>query len=182
MKTFIEVGSCDFDTCLPLAENGWQGVVVEANPIIFESTKKLFKNLNVTCINAAVTDYDGSIDFILTAGWGWARGISHVVSPNHKGERLCDYQLNKKNFGETITVRGITLNTIIKDLNITSVDFLKIDAQGHDLNIIEAFDFTPKPTFIKIEHEHCDHNEVLKILKSNGYMVWKEEKDLYAVH
>lgn len=180
MKTFVEVGACDVDTCLPLAQNGWHGIVVEANPEIFVSTRELFKDYpNVVCVNVVVSDRDAPIDFVLTAGWGWARGISHVVSPHHKGERLNDYIKNSKNFGETITMEGVSLNTLLKDVN--HLDFLKIDAQGHDLNIIEAFNFKPEPTFIKIEHSHCDDAAIAEILKKKGYMIWTEEADLYAI-
>ena len=29
MKTFIEIGACDFDTLVHLSDEGWQGIVVE---------------------------------------------------------------------------------------------------------------------------------------------------------
>ena len=31
-KVFIDIGTCDFDTSIPLAEAGWRGYMVEADP------------------------------------------------------------------------------------------------------------------------------------------------------
>ena len=33
-KMFVEIGSADFDTCLPLAEAGWKGICVEPVPYL----------------------------------------------------------------------------------------------------------------------------------------------------
>ena len=49
MKTFIEIGTCDFDTCQKLADNGWQGIMIEPNP-------QAFKNMN-----RVMEDYDNVI-------------------------------------------------------------------------------------------------------------------------
>ena len=76
---FIEIGSCDFDTCLPLAKQGRRGVVVEENPEIFSSVREMFKGTAVQCLNCAVTDFNGNIDIKLAMDQDWARGISRVV-------------------------------------------------------------------------------------------------------
>lgn len=178
---FIEVGSCDFDTCLPLAKAGWSGVVVEAHPQIFMRVKEMFQGTNVQCVNYAVTDYNGVIDFKLSTGGGWARGISHVASDNHLGESLSSYAENKGRFGEIVSVAAITMDNLIDVCNVSSIDFLKIDVEGHELNLLNGYNFGVRPSFIKIEHKHVDDREIMRTLRSNKYMAWKEQDDIYAV-
>ena len=181
MPCFLEVGSCDFDTCLTLASNGWSGVVVEANPEIFSSVLKLFQGTNVKCVNCVITDHNGEVDFRLATGWGWARGISHVVSDNHKGARLSDFPKNVNNFGKVVTLQGITLDRLIDLCQLQSIDFLKIDTEGHELNVLDGFSFSVRPRFIKIEHRLTDDIKIMSRLQSENYLAWTEENDIYAV-
>jgi hypothetical protein len=56
MKTFIEIGTCDFDTNLSLIASGnWNGVMVEASPFIFNSLSEKVQiskhNNNVFLVN-----------------------------------------------------------------------------------------------------------------------------------
>lgn len=181
MPFFMEIGSCDFDTCLPLAKAGWSGVVVEAHPEIFLRVKEMFQGTSVQCVNYAVTDYNGDIDFKLSTGAGWARGISHVASDNHLGDKLSRYSENKELFGETVSVVGITMDRLMDVCNVSSIDFLKIDVEGHEINLLNGFNFGVRPKFIKIEHKHVDDREIVRRLTSNNYIAWKEQDDIYAV-
>lgn len=181
-KFFIEIGACDFETCLPLAEAGWHGIVLEPNPDIFPYTRDLFKPYkNVMCVEAAVSDINSSIELIKSKGTHWVRGISHIYSDNHLGEKLCEYDKNKKNFGEVVRVDAITLDGLIDSRRVENIDFLKIDAQGHELNILRKFSFRVKPRTVKIEHQHCDDAELLRILHKHGYYCWKEAVDIYGI-
>lgn len=48
MKTFIEIGTCDFDTNIPLIESGeWLGVMCEPAPIYFGSLDKQSKDIKI---------------------------------------------------------------------------------------------------------------------------------------
>mgnify|MGYP002018557652 CR=1 FL=1 len=38
---FIEVGACDMDTCIPLAMNGWKGIIVEPVAIYINNLPKV---------------------------------------------------------------------------------------------------------------------------------------------
>ena len=61
------------------------------------------------------------------------------------------------------------------------VDFMKIDAEGHENNIFLNYSFRVKPTMIKVEHKHIDDKVLSHKLKSNGYLVWAEKDDIYAI-
>ena len=181
MRFFVEIGSCDFDTCLQLAQNGWRGMVCEANPEIFPMVQKIFEGYEVQCLNCAVTDHDGEVELALAAGWGWAKGISHITSPNHLGTRLSDDPRNANNFKPSVPVQGYTLDTVMLKSQLPVIDFLKIDTEGHELNILKSFSFDMRPKFIKVEHKLTDDIEITKILMEQNYLTWTEENDIYAV-
>lgn len=195
IKVFVEIGSCDFDTCLDLVNTGeWTGVMCEPSPPYFENLKKLVNASkygdNVHLDNRAITDYIGKIDFTVSKDmtceegndiFGWVRGISAVTATNHKGERMFDKSENKKFIDHHTTVPCTTLNALISEYKYEHINYLKIDTEGHELNILEAYDWDIKPDIIKIEHSHVDDIFVANFLKEHGYLVYIEKQDIYAI-
>ena len=58
-KVFVEIGSSNFDTLIPLVESGWQGYCVEP---VAEYVHDLLKlNQNVVLSNCAISSYDGML-------------------------------------------------------------------------------------------------------------------------
>jgi len=185
-KVFLEIGTCDFDTCLPLAEQGWKGYMVEADPKYAEKITSQTKQYDVEVSNQAITDYDGYIRFHTTlettdSDTGWTRGIGHVASDNHIGSRLLDEEVNKRFIDQTITVPCSTLDTYIEETGIDRIDFMKIDVEGHEVNVLASYSWDVKPTFIKVEHSHIDDIRMCNLLRAQGYMVWTELNDIYGV-
>ena len=77
----------------------------------------------VELVPAAVSNSSGSCTFIDTAD-----GVSHIVSQataTTRGEERYD-------------VPQITLDDFTRDRGIDSVDFLKVDAEGYDLHVLEG--------------------------------------------
>ena len=64
---------------------------------------------------------------------------------------------------------------------ITYIDFMKVDVEGHEMDIFGAYDWRVKPTMIKLEHQHIDDIKMAKILEKQGYIVYTEGKDMYAI-
>jgi len=186
MKTFIEIGTCDFDTNLPLLESGnWRGVMVEASPPMFDSIAKKVAESgyshNATLKNVAISDFDGKIDFAVSKPMvGWQRGIGTVINENHTGTSLYHLENNAELvYDEVIEVPCITLDTLMTEYN--SIDYLKLDTEGHELTILQNYSWRVKPTFIKLEHAHIDDLAMRALLESQGYMVYTEDQDMYAI-
>ena len=63
---------------------------------------------------------------------------------------------------------------------------MQIDAEGHELCILENYDFRVCPAMIKIEHVHVRANlrepeDIEKILEHHKYMTFMEERDVYGI-
>jgi len=182
MKTFLEIGTADFDTLIPLAEKGgWNGYCVEPIPHHCETLREMSKNLPVAIVEAAISDYDGNINMLVGGGLDWAEGISHVSNSNHRGARLLDLPDNASLRKGEISVKCMTLDTLIDLYGIDEIDFCKIDVEGHELNVLENYSWKVKPKFMKIEHSHCPGNSLDKLLTPLGYTIFVERTDIYCV-
>jgi len=195
LKTFIEIGSCDFGTNMPLIESGeWLGVMVEPAPYYFNNLQTLADKVkhkdNLHLENIAISDYNGDISFACALppskesrghGSEWRRGISSVVADNHLGERMFDLEGNQKFIDEVIDVPCMTLDSLIAKYKWEHINYLKIDVEGHEQNILDVYSWDIKPDIIKLEHSHVDDTYIKLLLEKHGYLVYVEQNDIYAI-
>ena len=177
-KFFIEIGSCDFDTLNILGKNGWSGIIVEP---ISEYLSALEKIDAVEYVNCAIDTESGFREMntfkegIVKNDHDYA-GMSSFTEYTHP--------LNKE-LVEPRTVRTMTYQELIHTYNVERVDFLKIDTEGHDFEILKTVDFTApqRPHLIKLEHKHLRGQEHLveEFLHHNGYHTYFELSDIYAI-
>ena len=182
VNRFIEIGSADFDTCLPLAKAGWQGISVEPVPYLYDRVKKQYEGHTVEVLNCAISDMKGSVKMAVGLDEGWLSGCSHVISDNHIGYKLSTHPDHENNFKQTITIDCMTLDELLISIpSDQQIDLMKIDTEGHELNILMNYSFRIKPRFVKIEHKHVDDTLLVRKLEENGYMVWTEKDDIYGI-
>ena len=178
-KVFLEIGTSNFDTLIPLIENGWQGYCVEP---VAEYVQDLLKlNQKVVLSNCAISSYDGMLKMYQcrTDTQGWERGSSHAVE--QQGEKILEYESNAHLMKNIIEVPCYTLSSYIKRMGITYIDMLKVDTEGHENDIFDCYDWSVKPTFMKVEHAHVDDVKLKKTFEDQGYIVYTEQFDIYAV-
>ena len=181
-KVFLEIGTCDFDTCLPLAEAGWSGYMIEADPRYAEIMANKTAQYDVQVDNVAMSDKNGIVSFRQSvSNDDWSRGVGHVDSDSHAGRKLLDIKGNEVLNHGKIEVSCMTLDSYINEHNIKRIDFLKVDVEGHEINVLAGFSWDIKPTFIKIEYVHVDIDLLLGPLREQGYTCWVEERDIYAI-
>jgi FkbM family methyltransferase len=184
MKTFLEIGTADFDTLIPLAEKGgWCGWCVEPVPKHVRTLEEKTKTLPVGIIPYAISDHDGHVNMHVGGGGDWAEGASHVCDANHEGARLLELPGNVKlNLREdTIKVPCMKLDTLVAMYDLKKIDYMKIDVEGHELQVLRGYSWDVKPKFIKAEHKHISGDELGRILYRQGYTIWSEIDDLYAI-
>lgn len=180
-KFFVEIGAANFDTLLPLAKMGWKGIVVEPIPYLADQLRDMFSSYDVSIVEAAISDYNGTIEMIVSNEDNWVAGASHVVSSNHIGYRLSDHPDRSNDYsGGVVQVECMTLDKLLK--SVWHIDFMKVDVEGHEINVFMNYSFDVKPSIIKVEHKHVDDNVLRRKLETNGYIVWTEKDDLYAVN
>lgn len=188
LKVFLEIGTSDFDTNLEFVESGaWRGIMVEPSLPFYTNMKakidKSSYHYNVILENSAISDTNGFVDFAISKDIdGWQRGISTVISDSHEGTCLYNLGNNKEvSYDRVVKVPCITLDSLLEKYNIKYIDYLKVDTEGHELNIFKNYSWNIKPTFLKIEKKHINQEVLRSILENNGYRVYFEEEDLYAI-
>lgn len=137
---------------------------IEPMPDTFnEMVKNLSPYLNVTCIRKSISDYDGTAKFSVTE----VAGNNYSTKNNegfHPSSRLYE-----------IEVPTITFNTLVKDYCIDHIDFLKIDCEGCEYDILSTIDKEYLQTKIKkiaLEyHSHKIKNSLLLILNENNFTI-----------
>lgn len=173
MKTFLEIGSGDFETLDYLTDFGWSGIIIEPIPKYFHN---LPKRSNIHYLNIAIdwtdgyrTMYTAPEETVLTTNY--TRGMSSFYQ---RDERLT----------QEIEVQTRTLESVLDEFDFKTIDFLKVDTEGFDAEIIKMFPFTRyRPTHLKVEKEHLsleDLSSTISILSENGYHCEWTERDIFG--
>jgi FkbM family methyltransferase len=157
-------------------------IAIEPNPIAFKLlTKNIIKNnlKDVILINKAVTSKNGLINF----------QIVKEITP------ICSLKITKriwldKSRIRTIKVNSITLEHLINQFSIKTIDILKLDAEGCEFDILSK----SKPLLNRIKkivveyHSNAIKSKLINLLtKSRFKLIYhdKESKtcgDLYFIN
>lgn len=148
--TFLDVGANDgvtLSNTWALVVSGWSGVAVEPSPTAFNrladnyinSGTLIMSGESLCPVNAAITTADGPID-LYDSGTHLKKGDVALLSTTVPKEMD-----RWKNSGEVFTkttVRGITFETLMKEMGQSRFDFISIDAEGMDWQILQQINLT----------------------------------------
>ena len=164
-KTIIQIGShignTVNDPIFNSVNNNTTLILVEPVPYLFNILKNNYKskfvdNQNIYFINKAVSNFIGEIEMTIPSEKNefhllpfWASQLASI-NPDHATGHI--HQL----LVEKINVKTTTLNEIVKEYNITHIDLLHTDTEGHDYTILMDYNFEIKPNMIMFEHKHMD--------------------------
>lgn len=150
MKYFLEIGCWQGEhrsQTFELERQGWKGLCVDPFPTNFE---------NRTCdvCAKAVSKY-GLLRIFLKVSIDRRNGGDVSYFSGFKDSLNDHLQLIKDHCDyEEVKVETITVDELFKEYQVPShVDFLSIDTEGSELEILEAIDFS-KYTFGEIVIEH----------------------------
>ena len=151
-KFFIEIGSADFDTLIPLAKNGWKGMIVEPVAELIDSLERVD---GVIYENVAVWDKEGTTIvkyFDPKEVAEWMKGVGKIT----EGGTILAYnrhpELNKHIKLQKVDM--VRLDDLIIKHNIKEIDLLKIDIEGGEKTILMDYSFKVAPTVLRMEIEH----------------------------
>lgn len=184
MKTFIEIGACDFDNLDDLLDRGWKGIFVEPIPEYCDSLRRKVSSPTriVDVVQAAISNKDGTIEMeTVPGGPGWMRGISHISSEITDNVVSGLVKKNAANRMAKLTVQSWRMDTLIDKCQVKQIDLLQMDVEGHELVILNDYSWKIKPAYIRIEHKFVDDTILTALLESKGYKCWTEKDDIYGI-
>ncbi|WP_293870276.1 FkbM family methyltransferase [Flavobacterium sp.] len=138
---FIDIGAHDgktFSNSLFFElNNHWKGICVEPNPKVFAKLNSFRKSIN---LNVCIGAYNKSIKFTQIDGYAeMLSGISESYDERHIQRIDRDIETKGGNRIE-IDVEMITINSI-KMLTNQQVDFISIDTEGNEFDIVSSMNF-----------------------------------------
>lgn len=152
-------------------ERKWKGICVEAQPSEFQ---KLKSNRNCTCVNVAVSDYNGETDFIYVEGYAnMLSGISDDYNLSHM-QRIRNEVSTYGGAINTIKVPVRTLQSILDEHNTHKIDFCSIDTEGSEFNIIKSIDFDKTEIKVFIIENNYGEKTIEEFLVEKGYYLYKK--------
>jgi FkbM family methyltransferase len=167
---FVDVGAYDgniVSNTFHLEDHlNWTGICIEPNPTAFE---KLNKTRNCTCLNIGVSDIETEMDFYKVNGYAeMLSGFLEYLSEDHKIR--INQEITKHNDSVEIhKIKTRRLDNILKEHNISNVDYLSIDTEGNELRVVNSINF--EECFIKIiSAENSDgDNELKNFLQTKNF-------------
>ena len=71
---------------------------------------------------------------------------------------------------KTFNVPALTLNSLFEKYSLSSIDYLFLDIEGIDFEVLKSIDFEKYDIqYLQIEHLHLDINELKLFMFKNGY-------------
>jgi FkbM family methyltransferase len=169
----IDVGAnAGFYTFSAANRVGEEGLVVAIEPFppcvsYLQETCRVNQLTNVRVIAAAASEKEGKIKLAISN----ASELNQVIS---------DEESNKlsSNAGDFTEVEAVTLDRLIETLQLSQVDLLKIDAEGHEINVLQGSEkllakFAPKIIYENIAGAQGYNSEVGEFLKARGYSLYR---------
>ena len=156
---FLDIGAYDgidiSNTYILEKEFNWDGICVDADPNNF---KKLTNVRGVTCINCAVSNKPGIVNFT-------SQGAGGHINPN--GNQ---------------SIEAKTLRMILKENNCPKIiDYISLDIEGYETKALEGFPFDEYEfKLMTVEHnlylgDKTNKDKIKEILLNNGYVIFKED-------
>jgi FkbM family methyltransferase len=117
----------------------------------------------VKIYEAAASDYCGSAKLSLHN----ASELNEVISDNSPNYDLAN----------TVTIQCLTLDSLIETENLTRVDWLKIDAEGHEIKVLQGAErllteFKPNIIYENIAGAHGSNGAIMQYIQAKGYQVY----------
>lgn len=138
LKVIFDVGARTDTDYLEICPNA-EFHLFEPNPVFFEELVKKVMNRGNVAVNRV--------------GLGHRNGMFMYCDP------LQAFEGGAQNLAGYMALPIMTLDGYAKKCNITSIDFLKIDTEGYDLNVLKGGKETIKCTrFIQYEHWNNDED------------------------
>lgn len=173
----VEVGCYDgvtFSTTYLFERRGWKCVLIEPNPLLQEKIESVRKSKLYKC---AASNQSGHATLYI------AEGIEELSTLGSDPKHMLRVQRQSEGV-KTITVPTRTLDEILLEEQISKIDFISIDVEGFELNVLKGLSLERwQPKIVILEDNTNFRDETIcKYLKKFGYMRFRRTgcNDWYA--
>ncbi len=163
---YVDVGACHPDVASVTKRfylKSWRGINIEPQTNLFklfERDRKKDINLNIGISNK---------DTILTLrSYVNNQGLS-TIAPELQG-KYEEVSGNKTEEYEDLSIKVTTLASVFNTHKVTSIQFLKVDVEGHEYEVLSGNDWEKfRPEVLCVEQRIFKHKDWRALLKDNGY-------------
>ena len=173
---YVDIGCfhpCKYNNTYLLYKSGWSGINIDMNQTSIDLFNiKRTRDSNICC---ALSNAEKKVPIYIDHNFSPINTLDKNYSDF--AEKNISFRNHKKSYVETQT-----FDTLIKNakINISKIDFLNIDVEGSDYNVLIGFNLEKyKPNIICVEmlnisHEDSNNNKkTLDYLNTNGYNLIK---------
>lgn len=172
---YVDVGAHDGisinNTLYFEKNNNWTGINIEPIKNVFD--KLVINRPNNINLNCAVCNNDGETDFLCNTGY---TEMISGIKDNFDIRHIYRLQRENKETGSTTQVIKVTtkkLETILDENNIKHINYLSIDVEGAEFEVIKSINFDK--VFIDVigfENNYHDVSvHIVEYLQNKGFII-----------
>jgi FkbM family methyltransferase len=183
---FIDIGAHDGvtinNTLYFEKYNNWSGINIEPIKKVYD--KLVVNRPNSININCAISNNDGTAEFLSNDGYTeMLSGLKDNFDPRHL-ERLQKENNQMGSTTQTITVITKKLETICDEYNINHINYLSIDVEGAEFEVIKSINFNKIfIDIIEFENNYDDASgPIIQYLENKNYIVIHKSLDIFMIH
>ena len=155
---FIELGANDgltqSNTAFFEKSRKWRGILVEPSLVGYNLCVK--NRPESICFNCACVSNDYNGEYV------YGDFQNNMLMGSIDGVRC--------NSNKLIKVKATTLEQLLDLQTITNIDFLSLDTEGYELNILKGLNLNKyRPNYMLIEIYQKDYNNIIIFLQINKY-------------
>ena len=138
---YVDIGANDgltFSNSLFFEEKKWSGLCVEPHPTAYKALKEA---RSCQCLNACVLSTDTKVDFLVVEGPAhMLSGIVSLMKEDHFN-RIDSAIQESGGYKEVTQIEALNPITFLNRYSISHIDYLSIDTEGSEIEILKHFDF-----------------------------------------
>lgn len=135
----------------------WTGILIEPSKSGYESC--LRNRPKSLCFNYACVSNEYNEEY---------------VEGDFDGHCMSSVNGNRLNRGKTVKVKAITLSKLLDKCKVENIDFLSLDTEGYEYNILKGLDISKhRPKYILIELYPGEYDNVVEFLHLYNYKQYK---------
>lgn len=184
-RVWIDVGAHEGELTFPFASVDRTLLVYAFEPNLRAASRIMGRLPNYVVLPIAVAATDGSAELQLNA----YEQSSSLLPADDAGVKAWRSELEFKVIG-SVTVPTMRLDTFMNGAGIESVDFLKVDAQGLDLEVVRsAGDRLRDVARVQLEATTASYrqyegapgrSEIIEFMESKGFRLAEEESQSHG--